>query len=50
MPRRPVTAKVQAASRRNIRRAQLARYRTREPRRLGQYIRNRLTGIRRRFF
>jgi hypothetical protein len=33
--RRRITAKVIAAARRNIRRAQLSRYRTREPRRIG---------------
>lgn len=50
MARRPVTAKVIASSRRNIRKAQLSRFRTREPRRIGSHIRNRLTSIRRRMF
>jgi len=35
MARRPVTSAVRAASRRNIKKAQLSRYRSREPRRLG---------------
>jgi len=41
MARRPVTAKVKAAARRNIRRAQLSRIRTREPRSPGRVYRSR---------
>ena len=44
MARRPVTLKVSAASRRNIKKAQLSRFRTREPRRVGA-ARNYLRGL-----
>jgi len=39
--RRPVTAKVINAARRNIRRAQLSRLRIREPRSIGRLTRSR---------
>ena len=42
MARRPVTAKVIAAARRNIRRAQLSRVGRREPRSVGRVTRSRL--------
>lgn len=42
MARRPVTAKVIQAARRNIRRAQLSRIGTREPRSIGRVTRSRL--------
>ena len=41
MARRPVTAKVIRAARRNIRRAQLSRLGTREPRSVGRVHRSR---------
>lgn len=36
MARRPITAKVRAAARRNIAKAHIARFRTREPRSVGR--------------
>lgn len=41
MPRRPTTAKVISAARRNIRRAQLSRVGRREPRSVGRLTRSR---------
>ena len=42
MPRRPITAKVIRAARRNIAKAHLARFRTREPRSVGRVRPDRL--------
>ena len=44
MPRRPTTPRVTAASRRNIKKAQFSRVRTREPRSLGRVRARRLVG------
>ena len=44
MPWRPTTAKVSAASKRNIKKAQISRVRTKEPRSVGRAMAKRLMG------
>jgi len=46
LPRRPVTRRVVAAARRNIRKAQISRIRLRQPRQLGRMKRPRMPSIR----